>query len=129
MVYKERYIELIVNNRQIDLEGQDSLNLRLNNVLYSPTEITSQSAEYSFSFDIPATKENNITFGNANILSVANKFIKTYKAKLYADGQLLFDGTMTLNSYKDGKYNVNLVAVKAIDYDDIFGEDTMDMLD
>lgn len=129
MIYKEHYIELFIDDTLADITSQESLNLRLNSVLYSPTEIISREAEYSFSFDLPATNTNNKIFGYANNLSALSKFTRDYKAKVYADGQLLFDGTIVVNSIDDNKYNVNLVAVKVIDYDAIFGDSTMDEID
>ena len=128
MIYKEAYIQLYINGNEVELESQD-VNIRLNSVLYSPTEITSRQGEYSFSFDIPATPKNNIIFNFANDTQAINKFIRAYNAKMYADEHLLFDGSLTVNSYKDGKYNCNLVAIKAIDYDDIFGDTAMNELE
>lgn len=129
MIYKQAYIELVVNGVNVDIESQESINIRINNVLYDPSALSSKQAEYSFSFDLPATPKNNKLFAYANNLSSMNKFIKTYDAKLYVDGQMLFSGSLTLNKYKDNKYNVNLVTIRAIDYDEIFGDTKMNELE
>lgn len=128
MVYKEHYIELFVNGRMLELESQESVNIRFNNVLLDPTKITSTQAEYSFSFDIPCTPENNKTFDYANNLAKENKFHQRYNAELYADGSLIFEGSLTLNGVKGNKYNVNLVSVKVYSLEDIFGDKTMDKI-
>ena len=129
MIYNEHLIELYIDDTLADITSQESLNLRLNSVLYNPTEIISREAEYSFSFDLPATNTNNKIFGYANNLSVLNKFTRNYKAKVYADGHLLFDGTIIVNSIENHSYNVNLVAVKAVDFEEIFGDSTMNEID
>lgn len=127
MVYNNHNIELYINDVLVDTS--DDLNIRLNNVLYDPSEMNSKSADYSFSFDLPSTKTNDKVFMYARVLSVTNKFVRTLPSRLYADGRLLFDGTITLNSYKEGKYNVNLVSIKVVDFANIFGEATMNELD
>ena len=125
MIYKEHFIELWVNGNKVELENQESINMRFNNVLFDPTKITSTQAEYSFEFEVPATPKNNIIFDYANNLGKLNKFHQRYKAEVYADGSVIFEGTITINSYKDNKYNLNLVSVKVYSLDDIFGESVM----
>ena len=46
----------------------------MNNVIYNPTEINNTQAEYSFSFNLPTTPNNNKIFDYANVLSKVNKF-------------------------------------------------------
>lgn len=125
MVYKEHLIELYVNGNKVELEDQDSINVRFNNVLFDPTKISSTQAEYSFEFELPATPRNNVIFDYANNLGKLNKFHQRYDAELYADGTVIFTGTLTINGYKDKKYNCNLVSVKTNSLDDIFGDSTM----
>lgn len=125
MIYKEHYIELFVNGKNIGLENQKSLNMRFNNVLFDPAKISTSQAEYSFEFEIPATRNNNTVFDYANNLSKVNKFHNRYNAEVYADGTVLFNGTLTLNSYKDGVYKANLVSVKNYSLDEIFGDSVM----
>lgn len=126
MIYKEHTIELVVNKKQVDID--DSFNVRLNNLVNDPVKLDYAQAEYSFEFEIPATKTNNIIFDYANNLSKMNKFHQRYTAELYADGNLIFEGTLTLNSYKDGMYSCNLVNVKIYSLDEIFGDMTMDKI-
>ena len=122
MIYKEHYIELIVNKQQVELSSQDSINVRLNNVISDPTKMSSTQAEYSFEFEIPSTPTNDKIFDYANSLAKLNKFHQRYEAELYADGNLIFSGTLTLNSYKQGVYSCNLVSVKIYSLEDIFGD-------
>lgn len=122
MIYKEHLIELFVNGQKMDLESQKSLNLRFNNVLYNPEKISSSQAEYSFEFELPSTPVNDKVFDYANNLSKLNKFRSRWNAEVYADGTLIFSGSLTLNSYKKKKYQCNLVSVKVYSLDDIFGD-------
>ena len=125
MVYKSHYIELFINGHLVDLESQDSVNIRFNNVLIDPTKISSTQAEYSFELSLPCTKNNNKIFNYANDLAKLNKFHTRWNAELYADGNVIFKGSLTLNSVKGGMYSVNLVSVKVYSLDDIFGESVM----
>lgn len=128
MVYKEHLIELWVNGNKVELEDQKSINMRFNNVLFDPTKISSNQAEYSFEFEVPATPKNNAIFDYANNLSKLNKFHQRYNAEVYADGTVIFSGTITINGYKDKKYSLNLVSVKVYSLEDIFGDMTMNKI-
>lgn len=127
MVSNNHYIELYINKEAIELESQESLNLRINNVLFNPTKTTTTQAEYSFTFDIPSTPNNDKVLDYANNLSKTNKFHTRYKAELYADGNLLFDGSLTIQKYntKSKMYSCNLVNIKVNTIDEIFGEMTL----
>ncbi len=128
MIYKEHYIELFVNGKSVEFDSQKDVNIRFNSVLQDPTKITYTQAEYSFSFDLPCTPTNNKIFDYANNLSKLNKFRTRYNAELYADGTLIFTGSLTISSIKNNVYNVNLVSIKNYSLDEIFGETTMDKI-
>lgn len=122
MVYKEHFLELHINGYKVDLESQKSLNLRFQNVLYDPEKIASNQAEYSFEFELPSTPNNDKIFDYANNLSRLNKFHSRWNAEVYADGTLIFEGSLTLNGYKNKMYNCNLVSVKVYSLEEIFGD-------
>ena len=124
MVSNVHYVELYINGELVELESQSSLNLRINNVLFNPTKTTTTQAEYSFSFDIPSTPINDRILGYANNLSRINKFHARYKAEVYADGSLIFIGSLTVSKYSAStkKYTCNLVQIKINTLDEIFGE-------
>lgn len=122
MVYKSHYIEIYVNGKLLELESQDSLNLRFQNTIYDPEKISSTQAEYSFEFEIPSTPNNDKIFDYANNLSKLNKFRSRFDAEVYGDGTLIFQGTLTLNGFKDRKYHCNLVSIKVYSLEEIFGD-------
>ena len=127
MISGQHYIELHINGEAIELESQESLNLRINNVVFNPTKTTTTQAEYSYSFDIPATEKNNKILNYANVLSKPNKFRARYPAQVYADGNLVFDGSLTIQKYsgKDKTYSCNLVNIKVSTLEDIFGDSVL----
>lgn len=128
MLIKNHLIELIVNGKSVDLEGEDSLGIRFNNVLFDPEKVNSTSGEYSFEFELPATQNNNKIFDFANVLSKTNKYHNRYDAEVECDGSIIFKGTLVINSYKDNKYSCNLVDVKTYSLEEIFGDMTMNKI-
>lgn len=124
MNYKNHFVELWVNGEKVELESQDSLNMRFNSVLFDPTKIESKQGEYSFEFEVPATPKNNIIFNYANNSAAENKFSKRYSAYVYADGNEIFHGSLTVNSYEKGYYSLNLVQIKSYSMTELF-EDMM----
>ena len=129
MIYKEHLIEIWVNGKKLELESQDSVNIRFNNTLFDPTKITSTQSEYSFEFEIPCTPTNNKIFDYANVLSKLNKFHQRYTAEVYADGTLIFTGSLIINKCHEGMYNVNLISIKTKSIEEIFGDSTMNTID
>ena len=90
--------------------------------LYSPTEIGSTQSEYSYTFSLPATKNNNRILDYANDLAKPNKFRVRRNAEVYADDNLIFSGSLLISGYKDKEYQCNLVSPKVYSLDDIFGD-------
>ena len=124
MISSKHYIELWVNRKMVELEDQDSLGIRLNAVLFNPTKVTTTKSEYSFSFDVPSTPNNDKIFNYGSNLSRLNKFHGRYSAVVVADGDEIFRGSMIVEKYDASKkmYSCNLVNVKTNTLEDIFGE-------
>lgn len=129
MLRKIHQIEIIVNGEPIEVYDPDKLNLRINNVLYKPEEITSKNGEYSFSFDIPATPKNNSIFNYANNMSKTNKFSTLYDCSVNVDGLEIFKGSIRLTDTQEDKYTCNLISVKVNKVEDIFGDTMMNELE
>ena len=124
-ITNQNLIELHINGNPVELESQDSLNIRITNTLFDPTKVQTTNGEYSYSFEIPATAKNNKILDYANNLSKINKFKPRYKAQLYSDEQLIFDGSLTISKFKNGRYTCNLVNIKINTLEEIFGEETL----
>src|SRR5574344_2726412 len=129
MLQSNAPLDIIVNGQMVDILDRSSINLRINSVIYNPTEIKSKQAEYSFSFNLPTTPNNNRIFDYANELSKLNKFKNIYNCEVYVDGDLIFNGSLRISSIKKGFYNVNLVSIKINTLEDIFGDMTMNEID
>ena len=110
MISNQHLVEIYVEGQLLELESQESLNLRINNVLFNPTKTTTTQAEYSFSFQIPSTPNNDKIFNYANTLSKVNKFHARYATEVYADGTLIFEGSLTIQKFstKEKKYRLFL---------------------
>lgn len=128
MIYNNNNIDIVVEGKRVDIIDTKSLNIRLNNVLFNPEEISTTQAEYSFSFDLPTSPTNCEIFGHANVLSVKNKFNKQFKTKVYANEILIFDGMLKLSSISKDVFKCNLVSIKLNKVDDIFGDTKMNEL-
>lgn len=124
MISNVNYIELYINKQLMELKSQDSLNLRINNVLFNPAEVSTTQAEYSFSFSIPSTPNNDKILNYANNLSKLNKFHARYPAEVYSDGNIIFSGSLTIRKYDASSkmYECNLVNIKINTLEDIFGD-------
>lgn len=127
MISNVHYIELYINGGLMELESQESLHLRINNTLFNPTQTTTKQAEYSYSFEIPSTPNNDKILDYANNLSKINKFHTRYSAQVYSDGNLIFDGSLTIQKYdaKDKMYSCNLVNIKIDTLEEIFGDNVL----
>lgn len=122
-------LDILVNGQRVDVLDRSSINLRMNNVIYNPTEINNTQAEYSFSFNLPTTPNNNKIFDYANVLSKVNKFQNIYNCEVYSDEVLIFNGSLRIQSIKKGFYNVNLVNIKINTVDEIFGDMKLNEVD
>lgn len=125
MVSSNHYLEIYVNGNALDL--MDDVSLRINDQIFSPTESISKTATYSYSFQVPSTPNNDEILHFANVLESSNKFNVRYNADVYADGKLIFKGSMVVAKYdqKDRKYTINLVNVKQNTISDVFGEESL----
>lgn len=124
MVTDNHYITLYINKELVELESQESLGLRINNVVFNPTKTSTTQAEYSFSFNIPSTPINDKILTYANCLAKENKFHARYAAQVYADEEMIFDGSLTVTKFDTNKkeYECNLVNIKINSLDEIFGD-------
>lgn len=127
MISNNHYIALYINDELVDLESQESLGIRINNVIFNPTQVSTTSGEYSYSFKIPSTPNNDKILNHANILAKTNKFHVRYPAQVYADGDLIFNGSLTVKKFnaKEKEYECNLVNIKVNTLDEIFKDDVL----
>lgn len=122
-------VSIIVNGEKVDIYSMETLNLRINNVVFDPVSIQSKTGEYSFSFELPATPKNNKIFNFANNSSKLNKFNTRYNCEVIANGINIFTGVLRLTDTQTKNYKCNLVNIKIYNVEDIFGDMVMSDLD
>ena len=129
MIQANHEISITVNGEQVDIYSVESLNLRINNVVFSPVSVSSKTGEYSFSFELPATARNNRIFGYANNSAKTGKFNTRYDCEVTVDGIPIFKGILRLTDTMRKNYKCNLVNIKAYNIEEIFGDMKMSDLD
>lgn len=129
MISKIHRITLLVGTKQVELEDNEKLNMRINSIVFDPTKIESKDAEYSFTFNVPMTPNNIKIFDFANVLEKSNKFNKLWKCIVYADGEEIFTGQLKIASIQKNMFKCNLVSVKINNVEDIFKESKMNEVD
>lgn len=100
-------IEIYVNKSKLDLGDSIDLNL-------SKSFEANSSIEFSYSFEIPATYNNQCILGFANKLHVLGKFQHTYYTELYANGILIIQGSLYIDSANNNTYSCNLISNKEL---------------
>lgn len=118
-------IDIYINEQKADIFSTDKLNLRFNNTFADPAKISTNNTEYSFSFNLPVTRQNEKIFDFANILSKRNKFNKRYKTHVNVDGILIFDGELILTNISDEGYKCNLYINRLNTVEKIFGDSVL----
>lgn len=120
------HIELYINNQLCDIENPGNIGVRLNRVIISPGELNTKDAQYSYSLTIPSSPVNDAIFHYAGVEEVNNKFNYDYRAQLYVDSVLVFDGEFKLSEIDSyGSYKGNLVLPVKKTIKEIFGEKKM----
>ena len=125
MISKIHEVSIIVNGEKVDIYSMESLNLRMNNLVFDPVAISTKTGEYSFSFELPATSRNNKIFNYANNSSKLNKFNTKYNCEVIADGLIIFNGILRLTDTQTKNYKCNLVNIKVYNVEEIFGDMVM----
>ena len=131
MINHYHSVSIYVGGERVDLMSAESINMRMNRILYDPVTLLSTQAEYSFSFDVPATPKNRRIFGYADNLAITARFTRHIACKVYADETLVFDGTLSLSGYDASAkvFKCNLVSLKIYTIDSIFEDTPLDAID
>lgn len=128
MIQKIHSVSIVINGQTLELSDNENLGLRINNLIFDPTKISSEQAEYSFTFKVPITPTNIKIFDWANVLEKNNKFNKLYTATVYGDGHIIFKGQLKISSIDKENFNCNLISIKVNKIEDIFGDSTMNQI-
>ena len=123
MLQNIKSVELYVQGNLVDL--MEDLDITFETTLRNITSLTSTSSNYSYTFNLPFTKNNCNIFGYSNILSKNNKFSQIYDAKLYANSELIFEGKLKLSEIDGESFKCNMYEPSSKTVEGIFGDSTM----
>lgn len=116
----------------LDLYGDESVNFTFQ--VDEVRDIDNKNGSYSKTFDIPATKTNNVYFNHIYRVEVDSTYNPSLSAdvEIYDDGVLLFEGGMYLNEVitkgDERMYNVEVFS-RSITFMEKLGEATINDLD
>lgn len=118
-------IKLFIDKKLVDLD-YSNLNISLTKAVTDFNDLTSRKGNYSYSFKLPLTPNNQQIFKFINNLDVINKFKKPndYSAQLYVNDNLLFEGSYVLQNIDKNFYNGNLNA-QSLDVFNLIGEKSL----
>ena len=113
--------ELYIENRQIDLFGDEAFLLNFN--VADISDISAKAASYSKEVDIPATKENNKTFSHLFNVSSEGYFnpISKKTSQVYVDGVCVMQGYFKLNS-------ITIIDNEYVTYHGVIYEDSVNFV-
>lgn len=87
------------NGGQLDTQSKD-LNIKLNRIVDDFHKPDARFTDFSYSFNLPRTKNNRKHFEFADVHGVSRPFAnKEYRCRLYYKNEFLLDGIISLNGY------------------------------
>lgn len=114
-------VELFIENKQVDLYGNEAFLLNFN--VADISDISAKASSYSKEVDIPATKENNITFSHLFNVSSEGHFnpISKKTSQVYVDGVCVMQGYFKLNS-------ITIIDNEYVTYHGVIYEDSVNFV-
>jgi hypothetical protein len=126
-------IKLYIQNQRLDLFADE--NIMLNSSIADVQDITKNTTEYTKSFTVPASDENNQIFKHYYDFNIDDGF----DARIKQDGHIELDGI----PFKTGKFRLNKVDIRQnkpyaytinfwgrlVSFKDLFGDDELKDLD
>ena len=95
-------INLYIGTEKLDLFGDETI--ELNSSITDVSDITKNTTEYTKSFTVPASDQNNYIFKHYYDANIDNGF----DARIKQDGYIELDGIL----FKKGKFRLNKVSLK-----------------
>lgn len=105
MAIKTNIKIITFSGRKLDYATPESLNIRFNRIADDAQDPSTRFGEFSYSFSLPMTKNNNEIFGYANTPNKRKKFsVNPIDIRVFNNDALLMDGTLELTSIKVNSY-------------------------
>ena len=103
-------LKLLINDMEADYISASDIGITLNRVVDDMQHIDKRFGDFSYSFNLPATKNNNKIFNYANSNGRTHFFdgLQGLECRLYNQDTLLLEGTLLLQGFAKGAYKVVL---------------------
>lgn len=91
-------IRIIVYGQELDYKSAEDLGIKFNRVVDDLNDLSKKFGDFSYSFNLPITKNNSRIFGYANSHGKRNKFKpnQDLPCEVYNNDALLLDGVISL---------------------------------
>lgn len=128
MAYVNR-LRIIVNGQNLDYTSAEDLGLSFQRIADDEVDMSKRYGEFSYSFDVPKTKNNNVIFNNINSVGSKNIFKKNrdLPCVVFNNDELLLSGVISLESVNDGTYSCVLYS-NLKEFSDFIADKTLQQL-
>lgn len=98
-------------NQEFDYYDAEDLGITFNRIIDDYTAIDQRFSEFSYQFELPKTKNNNVIFNHASVHNVIDKFTKNrQEVYVYINDILMFNGVIELDEIDDNNYYCTLLS-------------------
>ena len=93
-------LKIIIYGNELDYKSAEDLGIKFNRITDDLTNLSNKFGDFSYSFDVPITKNNSTIFGYANAHGKKNIFKpnRDLPCKVYNNDGLLLDGVISLEA-------------------------------
>ena len=100
-------VRIIVNNQQLDYINAEDLGISFQRIADNEADLSNKYGEFSYTFNLPVTKNNNRIFSYANANGRKNIFKpnQDLPCQVFLNDQLLLDGVISLQELTDENYS------------------------
>ena len=127
---RENNIDIIIkDNDHLDYESPESLGLKLSRKVDDFNNLSKRFGDFSYTFSVPQTKNNNIIFGSPNAVGSQKIFVgKKFPCQIYNNKKLLLNGILELVGMKgDKSYDVVVHSLLSEFIDDVGDKELKDI--
>jgi hypothetical protein len=119
-------IKIIVDNQQLDYKSAEDLGIKFNRIVDDLSDLNNKFGDFSYSFNLPITKNNNNIFKFANAHGKQNKFKpnRDLPCRVYNNDRLLLDGVISLEGITNESYTCNFYS-KLKEFTDVVKDKTL----
>ncbi|MDF9800788.1 hypothetical protein OKW21_006051 [Catalinimonas alkaloidigena] len=100
-------LTLICNNTVLDLP-EDSLNILLNRIVEDLNNPEKRFNDFSYTFNLPKTKVNNLVLNSIDDFYVIDKFYSVFDITVLVNSEKILEGNLKVNSITGDEYEVVL---------------------